>query len=110
MKISVIIPTYKPQAYLWECLDSLCGQTFPKSDFEVILVLNGCCEPYDGLIKEYITGHPEMQWNYIQTDKGGVSNARNIALSEAKGEYIAFVDDDDYFSESYFPQTDFPKN
>ena len=104
MKISVIIPTYKPQAYLWECLDSLCGQTFPKSDFEVILVLNGCCEPYDGLIKEYITGHPEMQWNYIQTDKGGVSNARNIALSEAKGEYIAFVDDDDYFFESYLEE------
>ena len=104
MKISVIIPTYKPQSYIWECLDSLCGQTFPKEDFEVILVLNGCKEPYDGQIREYIDKHPEIHWNYIQTDQGGVSNARNIALDVAKGEYIAFVDDDDYVSPSYLEE------
>lgn len=101
MKISVIIPSYKPQSYLWECLDSLCGQTFPKTDFEVILVLNGCCEPYNGLIKEYISNHLEIQWNYIQTDQGGVSNARNRALDVARGEYVTFIDDDDYVSNNY---------
>ena len=41
MKISVIIPTYKPRAYLWECLDSLVAQTFSKDDFEVLLVHDG---------------------------------------------------------------------
>lgn len=101
MKISVIIPTYKPQSYIWECLDSLCRQTFPKDDFEVILVLNGCKEPYDGQIREYINNHPDVQWNYIQTDQGGVSNARNIALDVAKGEYVTFIDDDDYISPSF---------
>lgn len=104
MKISVIIPTYKPQSYIWECLDSICGQTFPKNDFEVILVLNGCKEPYDGQIREYISNHPEVQWNFIQTDQGGVSNARNIALDVAKGEYVAFIDDDDYISPTYLEE------
>ena len=54
MKISVIVPTYKPQAYLWECLNSLCLQTLSKEDFEVILVLNGCCEPYKTQIQQYL--------------------------------------------------------
>lgn len=104
MKISVIIPTYKPQSYIWECLDSICNQTYPKEEYEVIIVLNGCKEPYDGQIREYINNHPDVQWNYIQTDQGGVSNARNIALDVAKGEYVAFIDDDDYVSPSYLEE------
>lgn len=103
-KISVIIPSYKPQPYLWECLDSICGQTFPKKEFEVILVLNGCKEPYDRQIREYMNKHPDVQWRYIQTDQGGVSNARNLALEEAKGEFISFIDDDDYVSPSYLAE------
>lgn len=101
MKISVIIPSYKPQKYLWQCLDSLCGQTFPKEDFEIILVLNGCKEPYDEQIKAYIEEHSNINWNYIQTGVPGVSNARNVALDVAQGEYVTFIDDDDYVSESY---------
>lgn len=104
MKISVIIPTYKPQQYIWECLDSVCGQTFPKHDFEVILVLNGCKDPFEGQIKEYISERPDVQWNYIQTDEGGVSNARNKALDIARGEYITFIDDDDYVSPTYLEE------
>ena len=101
MKISVIIPSYKPQKYLWQCLDSLCSQTFPKEDFEIILVLNGCKEPYDEQIKAYIEQHSDINWNYIQTDMSGVSNARNLALDAATGDYVAFIDDDDYVSISY---------
>lgn len=67
-------------------------------------MLNGCKEPYDGQIREYIDMHPEVHWNYIQTDQGGVSNARNIALDVAKGEYVAFIDDDDYVSPSYLEE------
>ncbi|TYK37822.1 glycosyltransferase family 2 protein [Bacteroides pyogenes] len=104
MKISVIIPTYKPQAYLWECLDSLCKQTLAKMDFEVIIVLNGCCSPYDEIIKKYIIDHSEIYWNYLQIDQDGVSNARNLALEQARGEYIAFIDDDDYVSPEYLEE------
>lgn len=100
MDISVIVPTYKPQAYLWECLDSLCAQTFPKEKFEVVIVLNGCSEPYDSQIRSYLQSRPDMNWHYVQTDAPGVSNARNIGLDEARGEYITFVDDDDLLSPS----------
>jgi len=105
MKISVIIPTYKPQSYLWECLDSLVSQTFPKEDFEVILVLNGCDEPYKSDIENYIASRMQnMNVNFIHTEQGGVSNARNIALDTAKGEYVAFIDDDDFVSPSYLEE------
>lgn len=105
MKISVIIPTYKPQAYLWECLGSLCRQTFDKNAFEIILILNGCKEPYYAQIKEYIAANMSgCNVVLLQTDAGGVSNARNIGLDIAKGEYITFIDDDDYVSESFLEE------
>lgn len=102
LKISVIIPTYKPQDYLWECLESLVAQTFPKEDFEVILVLNGCMEPYKSAIENYIAEKMQgMNVNFIHTEVGGVSNARNLALDQMKGEFITFIDDDDFVSPQY---------
>lgn len=102
MKISVIVPTYKPQTYLWECLDSIYNQTFPKTDYELVLVLNGCNEPYNTQIKEWLSKHEDLQVQYFQIDEGGVSNARNIALNNAKGKYVTFIDDDDLISFSFF--------
>lgn len=102
MKISVIIPTYKPQAYLWECLDSVVAQTFPKEDFELILVLNGCTEPWKSQIQEYMDSKMKgMNVKFIHTEQGGVSNARNMALDVAEGDYITFIDDDDFVSCNY---------
>lgn len=104
MKISVIVPTYKPQAYLWECLDSIYNQTFPKNEYELILVLNGCNEPYNSQIKEWFSKHSDLQVQYFQTDEGGVSNARNIALDNSKGDYLTFIDDDDLISPFYLQE------
>lgn len=104
MKISVIVPTYKPQTYLWECLDSIYNQTFSKSDYELILVLNGCNEPFNTQINEWLSEHSDLQVQYFQTDEGGVSNARNIALDNVKGEYVTFIDDDDLISPAYLEE------
>lgn len=104
MQISVIIPTYKPQNYLWQCLDSLDAQTMDKSLWEVIIVLNGCSEPWKTEIKKYIGLHHWFNARLLQTDEAGVSNARNIGLDNAKGEYITFIDDDDYVSPSYLDE------
>lgn len=102
MKISVIIPTYKPKEYIWECLHSLCVQTFSKDDFEVIIVLNGCDKPWKEDIERYIDGNMcGLNVRLIQTDQGGVSNARNVGLDNARGEFISFIDDDDYVSSTY---------
>lgn len=100
MLISVIIPTYKPQDYLWVCLDSLYNQTLRKELYEVVLVLNGCKVPYHSQIINWIKEHPQMRMKYIQTEVTGVSNARNIAIEAAEGDYITFLDDDDYFSKN----------
>lgn len=104
MKISVIIPTYKPQAYLWECLDSLNAQTLSPIDFEILLILNGCCEPYKSQIDEFLKERKMYNVCLIQIDQPGVSNARNIGLDYAKGDYVAFIDDDDYVSSSYLEE------
>lgn len=104
MKISVIIPSYKPKGYLWECLESLYNQTFPSNDFEILLVLNGCCEPYKSQIEEFLKGKDMCNVCLIQTNQLGVSNARNIGLDRAKGDYITFIDDDDYVSPSYLEE------
>lgn len=101
MEISVIIPSYKPGDYIWECLKSLYIQTLSKNLFETILVLNGCCEPWKSKIEKWIATHPKLNIHFIQTDEGGVSNARNIGLNSAQGKYIAFIDDDDYVSPRY---------
>lgn len=105
IKISIIIPTYKPKSYLQECLESLAKQTFAKKDFEIILVLNGCNEPYKKNIEQYIGNNMNgINLTFIHTKEGGVSNARNIALEQAKGEYITFVDDDDIVSTDYLKE------
>ena len=100
--ISLIIPTYKPQAYLWKCLDSIILQTFSKEHFEVIIVLNGCSNPWKSQIKNFISHKMNaMNVHFIQTPHAGVSAARNLALDVAKGDYIAFIDDDDFISPHY---------
>lgn len=104
MDITVIIPTYYPKDYLWTCLDSLCNQTYPKERYEIIIILNGCNEPYNGLIEEYFNKQRGVNIKYLQTDTPGVSNARNLGLDKAEGEYIAFVDDDDFVSANYLEE------
>jgi glycosyltransferase involved in cell wall biosynthesis len=100
IQISVIIPSYKPQCYLWECLDSLERQTLEKHSFEVILILNGCDQPYSKDIRNYIN-KSTLNFKFIQLDQGGVSNARNKGLEIASGKYVTFIDDDDYISTCY---------
>jgi len=101
MRISVIVPTYKPKDYIWQCLNSLENQTLDQRLWELIIVLNGCAEPWKEDIESYLQTHHMTNARLIQTDQAGVSNARNVGLDEAKGEYIAFIDDDDYVSKVY---------
>lgn len=100
--ISVIVPTYKPGKYIYKCLNSLTTQDIDKQLFEVIIILNGCNEPYYTNINSFLNKElKEIKTTLIQTDIAGVSNARNIGLNTAKGEYIAFIDDDDWVSQNY---------
>lgn len=105
MKISVIIPSYKPKDYIQKCLSSVLTQDFPVADYEVIIVLNGCPEPYKTQIEAFIDSQSKQGEipivRLIQTNHPGVSHARNMGIDDAQGEYFVFIDDDDYISPNY---------
>jgi len=98
--VSVIIPTYQPKAYLKECLDSLALQTFDRTQWELIIVLNGPKEPYYSDVVHLLSGY-SFEYELLYSPVPGVSRARNMALDIAKGDYICFIDDDDRISPSY---------
>lgn len=104
MKITVIIPTYRPQDYLWQCLDSFAAQTLDKRLWEVIVVLNGEAGEWLKQLNAYQQTHQQMNLHILYTPTAGVSHARNIGLDHAQGEYIGFVDDDDYVSPTYLAE------
>lgn len=89
--ISVIIPVYKVEKYIWRCVDSVLMQS--HKDLEVILVDDGspdsCGEICDQISKE------DQRVRVIHKKNGGLSSARNVALDVAQGQYITFVDGDD---------------
>ena len=104
MDISVIIPTYKPETFLSDCLAALDNQTLDHSLFEVLLILNGPKEPYIAQIESFIKEHTALCCKLIYIDINGVSLARNRGLDEAKGEYICFIDDDDLITDNYLEE------
>ncbi len=97
-KISIIIPVYKVEKQLPRCLNSLRSQTF--TDFEAILI-DDCSPDNSGTIcEEY--AKQDARFIVIRAEKnGGASVARNLGLKKAKGEYISFVDSDDYVAPDY---------
>lgn len=103
MKITVIIPTFKPHQYIEECLQALDKQTLDKDCYEVLIILNGEKEPYYSDILK-IVKKCSCHSRLLYTDVTGVSNARNIGLDNAQGEYVAFIDDDDFVSPSYLQE------
>lgn len=104
MDISVIIPTFKPEKYIYKCLQSIVQQTYDKNRFELIVILNGSQkEPYYNDIDSFLRDKGII-YKLIYTPLLGVSNARNYGLDNATGDYITFVDDDDYISENYLEE------
>lgn len=102
IKISVIIPSYCPDDYIFECLDSVCQQSFDIHEYEILVIVNGCNEPYVTKINDYLLSKGYKNYiRVLQTDKAGVSNARNMGIDYSKGEYLVFVDDDDVISHNY---------
>ena len=91
-KVSIIVPVYNVEHYLHKCIDSILAQTF--FDFELILVDDGSTDNCGIICNEYAIIDPRII--VIHKKNGGVSSARNSGLDEAKGEYIGWVDSDDY--------------
>ncbi len=96
-KISIIIPVYNVEKYLHKCVDSVLGQTF--TDFELILINDGSTDSSGDICDEYAKCDSRVV--VIHKKNGGVSTARNTGLDAMKGEYVTFIDSDDYVSPYY---------
>ncbi len=96
--ISVIIPVYNTELYLSRCLDSILNSDY--DDLEIICVNDGSEDQSLKILKEY--EKKDSRVRVIDIPNGGVSNARNIGLDMASGEFIAFVDSDDWVHRQYF--------
>lgn len=97
-KLSVIIPIFNVENYLEECLDSVCNQTL--KDLEIICIDDGSTDDSPKILKNYASKDDRIK--IISKSNGGQASARNIGIKEATGEYIAFVDSDDFIEPTMF--------
>ena len=100
-RVSVIVPVYQVEAYLPKCLDSILAQTF--SDFELILLNDGTRDGCPAIMQRY--AERDSRVRQIHKENGGLSSARNAGLDVAKGEYIAFIDSDEYVEKTLLADT-----
>ena len=99
MKLSIIVPVYKVEEYLGECIDSLLSQTI--DDYEIILVDDGSPDNSGKIADEYAAANPDMI-RVLHIDNGGQGRARNFALDIAKGDFVGFVDSDDWVTHDMY--------
>ena len=95
--ISLIVPIYNVENYLWSCLDSIVKQTY--SNIEVLLVNDGSPDGSGVICQEFVAR--DSRFRYIEKENGGLSDARNVGIARAKGEFLSFVDSDDWIEPTY---------
>lgn len=96
-KVSVIVPIYKVEAYLNKCIQSILAQTYEK--LEIILVDDGSPDNCPAMCDAWAAKDSRIQ--VIHKENGGLSDARNAGLKVATGEYVAFIDSDDYIAPDF---------
>ncbi len=96
--ISILLPVYNAEKYIRRCIDSILAQTY--KDFELVVLDDGSSDG-SGVICDEYAGH-DARMRVIHTPNGGVGAARNRLVEAAKGEYIGFVDSDDYIEPNMF--------
>ena len=96
IKVSVIVPVYNVENYLEKCLDSLVNQTL--KEIEIIVVNDGSPDNSQKIIDKYSKKYKNIK-SYIK-ENGGLSDARNYGIKKAIGEYLAFIDSDDYIDKN----------
>lgn len=95
--VSIVVPVYNVAEYLGICIESLVQQTY--RNIEILLVDDGSTDVSGDICKEWAARDSRIV--YIRKANGGAASARNVALDRCRGQYIAFVDSDDYIDENY---------
>ena len=100
-KISIIVPVYNVELYLEKCLLSLVNQTL--QEIEILVVNDGSQDQSQKIIDKFQQEYPDRIFGFMK-ENGGLSDARNFGIDRAKGQYLGFVDSDDYVSEMMFEE------
>lgn len=100
-KVSIIVPIYNVEGYIEKCLETLVNQTL--EDIEIILVNDGSTDNSELIAKRFFEKYPE-KIVYLEKENGGLSDARNYGIPYSKGEYIAFLDSDDYVEKNMYEE------
>ena len=100
MKLSVIIPVYNTERYIEKCLDSIANQTM--KDLEIIVVNDGSKDNSEGIINHWAENNKDIDIKCFKKENGGLSSARNFGVEKASGNYISFVDSDDYLEKDLY--------
>lgn len=96
-KISVIVPIYNVEKYIARCIDSILAQNY--ENLELILINDGSTDGVEAIINKYLEKYPNII-KYIKKENTGLSDTRNIGMQKSTGEYIMFVDSDDYLEQN----------
>lgn len=94
LKLSIIVPIYKVEHYLRKCVDSLLCQDLPQDEYEIVLVDDGSPDNCGDICEEYAGRFSQVR--VIHRENGGLSAARNSGIEVAQGQFVQFVDSDDY--------------
>lgn len=98
-KVSVIVPVYNVEKYIRKCLESLVNQTL--QDIEILVVNDGSPDNSQKIIDEFVEKYPDKVFSYVKKN-GGLGDARNYGIDRARGEFIGFVDSDDWVDEKMY--------
>ena len=95
--ISIIVPIYNVEKYLRQCLDSIQNQTY--QNFECLLINDGSPDKSADICKEYVD--KDARFHYFEKANGGLASARNLGIKQSKGQFITFIDSDDWIELDY---------
>ena len=96
--VSIIVPVYKVESYLPQCIESIINQTYPN--LEIILIDDGSPDACGKICDEY--AKQDKRIKVFHKQNGGLSDARNYGVARASGEYLSFVDSDDWIEPDMF--------
>ena len=99
-KVSVIVPVYNVEKYLRQCLDSILQQTYQNLD--ILIINDGSTDGSDTICREYL--EKDERISYFAKENTGISDTRNVGIRQATGEYVTFVDSDDWIEKTYIEE------
>ena len=99
--VTLIVPCYQGARWISTCLKSIVDQTLDRQAFEVIVVINGTPDDSPGIVHQVFEREPTLHYQVVFAEQASLSHARNVGVELAEGEWVTWVDVDDWLSPNY---------